>query len=89
MTSEGEKVLENEDVMKMKILMVDDHFPEFIHPILGEIYMVEDHLSPKLLTNIDHNSSLLAICAQVLKEPYLSTLGIILRISSKIECLIT
>ena len=43
---------------------------------------------PKLFTNVDHNGSLLAICAQVLKEPYLSTLGIIFQISSRVECLI-
>ena len=40
-----------------------------------------------LLNNIYHNSSLLAICAQVLKEPYLSTLGIMFLMPSRIECL--
>ena len=41
MISEGKKVVENEDVKKGVIEV--DHFLEFIHLILENSYMVDDH----------------------------------------------
>ena len=64
----------------MKVVIGEDHFPKFLHPVLEKSYMVW------LFTSIGHTITLFVICAQFLKRPYLSTLGILVLISSKIEC---